>query len=148
MLEMQERDGVYTVAEEVFPASYREHPIHVSACTSLTKALVGFDWPHKDESRTMMMPVIHELLAHGRNVRVLGCAVQALCLVASGGLDAYVNDELFPWDYAAASLLVTNAGGRVSDRFDEPLTLASRSIIASAPGIHDELVALVRAKHL
>lgn len=45
----------------------------------------------------------------------MGCAVLGLCYVAAGIIDAYQCDGLYPWDVAAGSLIVTEAGGHVCD---------------------------------
>nr|CAI5847486.1 unnamed protein product [Callosobruchus analis] len=49
------------------------------------------------------------------DIRSLGTAVMSACYVADGRLDAYQCDGLYPWDVAAAGLIVTEAGGHVCD---------------------------------
>jgi myo-inositol-1(or 4)-monophosphatase len=127
--------------------TYDGLPIRASDATGIGKALIGFDWPHKDAARAAMSPVVGEFLRRGRNVRVLGSAVHALCLVAKGGLDAYANDELFDWDVAAALLFIEQAGGRITDRFGEPWRFGSRSVVASNGAVHDELLAMIQENH-
>lgn len=43
----------------------------------------------------------------------MGCAALGLCYVARGATDAYQCDGLYPWDVAAGSLIVTEAGGYI-----------------------------------
>ncbi|MBI2983368.1 MAG: inositol monophosphatase, partial [Chloroflexi bacterium] len=81
------------------------------------------------------------MLPHIRDVRRTGSAALDLAYVAMGRLDAYAEAGGNPWDWAAGRLLVREAGGRLSEapgvRPDGP------ALIASGPGIHDDLVALV-----
>jgi len=82
------------------------------------------------------------MLPHIRDVRRMGSAALDLAWCAAGRIDGYQEAGGNPWDWAAGRLLVAQAGGRLSEapgvRADGP------TLIASGPGIHDALVALVR----
>jgi myo-inositol-1(or 4)-monophosphatase len=56
-----------------------------------------------------------------RDTRRAGAAAIDLCYVAAGRLDAYYEFGLYPWDFAAGSLIVTEAGGRVGGLNGEKL---------------------------
>lgn len=56
---------------------------------------------------------LKELFLHGRDIRRSGSAVMDLCYLASGRVDAFYEAQLSFWDYAAASLIVTEAGGAI-----------------------------------
>ena len=62
--------------------------------------------------------------------------------MAAGRLDAFWEFNLNPWDTAAGILLVTEAGGRVSDFAGGAVELNSREVLASNGLIHDELVGM------
>ncbi len=81
-----------------------------------------------------------ELQVHG--VRRLGSACIDLAWVADGLLDGYWEPRLNPWDWLPGYLLVTEAGGRVTDYENRPWRLTSRSMIASngVPEVHAALV--------
>ena len=66
-----------------------------------------------------------------QSVRRLGSAALALAWVAAGLLDAYWEEELKPWDYAAGCVLVSEAGGRITEYSGAPLRLNSPTLIAS-----------------
>jgi len=94
-----------------------------------------------------------ELMRTCSGVRVYGCASRALCLVASGALDAHVDvrSRLTPESFLAASLLVTEAGGHICRLDGEPLgpfqSLQHRTtlVAASTRELAEEIVnALVR----
>jgi myo-inositol-1(or 4)-monophosphatase len=78
-----------------------------------------------------------------RNVRIFG-AGYALANVAAGRLDAYWEQSAKPWDIAAGSLLVEEAGGRVTDGRGRPLDLNQPTILASNGNNHGQLVAALR----
>lgn len=78
-------------------------------------------------------------------IRVHGCAVAALCSVATGDMEAYLHISLNPWDYAAGALIVEEAGGRCTDPRGGPLTYFEGrcGILASNGAVHDEMLALL-----
>jgi myo-inositol-1(or 4)-monophosphatase len=79
-----------------------------------------------------------------QGVRRMGSAVIYLAYVAAGRLDGYWELRLGPWDAAAGSLLVEEAGGRVTSVTGGPLDLAQPSIIASNGLIHEEMLRTLR----
>ena len=56
-----------------------------------------------------------------------------------GRLSAYWEPELAPWDSAAGTLLIEEAGGIVTDIDSSPYGLSTRAVLGSARGIHNEL---------
>jgi myo-inositol-1(or 4)-monophosphatase len=77
-------------------------------------------------------------------LRSPNAAVLDLAYVAAGRVDGFWEQGLAPWDMAAGSLLVEEAGGRVSDFGGGPLRLRSKEIVATNGRIHDPLAALLR----
>ena len=75
-------------------------------------------------------------------VRRLGSSALAAAWVAAGMLDGYWEVGIKPWDTAAGTLLVHEAGGVVSDFVGQPWHLASRSILVSngQPGVHTTIL--------
>lgn len=69
-----------------------------------------------------------------------GSAVLDLCYVAAGRFDGFWEMKLHPWDSAAASLMVTEAGGRVTDFRGNPCSIYSDEILASNGLIHDQML--------
>lgn len=55
-----------------------------------------------------------QIFLHGRDIRRSGSAVLDICYVASGRADAFYEELLSPWDYAAASLILQEAGGVIT----------------------------------
>ena len=78
---------------------------------------------------------------HG--IRRFGCASLDLCFVACGRFDAFFEYELSPWDYAAAKLLVEEAGGTVTTCTGGALNLEKSSILASTTNLHQAALGVV-----
>jgi myo-inositol-1(or 4)-monophosphatase len=78
-----------------------------------------------------------------RGVRRLGSAALDLAYVAAGRMDGFWEFGLHPWDTGAGYLLVSEAGGRVTDIYDQPFTGFEPSILATNGHIHDELLEIL-----
>jgi myo-inositol-1(or 4)-monophosphatase len=78
------------------------------------------------------------------NLRALGSAALELAYISCGRLTGFWEHTLMPWDVAAGSLLVAEAGGRVSDINGNKLVLESYLSIAATNGlIHEELLKIL-----
>jgi myo-inositol-1(or 4)-monophosphatase len=65
--------------------------------------------------------------------------------VAAGRFDAFWEDNLKPWDVAAASLLVEEAGGVVSGTDGSPFVVRSGHVLAATPGLQAPMLDTIRA---
>lgn len=88
--------------------------VSVNAPRSLATSLVGTGFGYTVARRRQQARVLAEVLPRVRDVRRIGSAAVDLCTVASGGLDAFYERGLNPWDLAAGALVVTEAGGVVT----------------------------------
>lgn len=75
-----------------------------------------------------------------RAVRRLGSAALELCYVANGNFDGYWEKNLMPWDVAAAILICTEAGAKVTDFNGDEITLLKESIIAACDPLHSKIL--------
>lgn len=78
-----------------------------------------------------------------QGVRRNGSAALDLCYVACGRADAFWEKYLQPWDFAAGSLIVKEAGGRITDCQGDEFCLETNEILASNVLIHDELLEIL-----
>lgn len=118
-------------------------PLAVTQVTTLAEALVATGFAYDPAVRIDQGRVVATLLGDVRDVRRAGSAALDLAWMAAGRFDAYVEFGLAPWDWAAGRLLVTEAGGRATDR---TATLGERrlaGLVASGPAVHDALLARV-----
>jgi myo-inositol-1(or 4)-monophosphatase len=75
-------------------------------------------------------------------MRRLGSTALDLSYVASGRLDGYYERGIWAWDIAAGSLILEEAGGRVTDYRGSALDLEGREIVASNGALHPALVSI------
>lgn len=137
------RDECY-VAERGRGATLNGAPIRVSATAALGESLLGTGYQYDIRKNARNNLAEHAaLLLRSHSVREIGSAVLHLASVAAGRLEAFWELSLGAWDVAAGSLLVEEAGGRVTNPSGGPLDLASPSIVASNGAIHDELLAVL-----
>ena len=84
---------------------------------------------------------------HAGACRRLGSASIDLCLVARGWMDGYWEKHLRPWDVAAGALIVTEAGGIVTDWTGGRLDIHEGAVVATNGAIHEELIAELGRVH-
>ncbi len=87
---------------------------------------------YRKEFAKVCSDIIFDVYMRSNDVRRFGSAAVELCMLAAGQLDLYFEMRLQPWDYAAASLILSEAGG-VSCGFDGgPLSLDKASLVLAA----------------
>ena len=109
-------------------------------------ALLCLQLPYNSDA---YRPVIHRLIdrfyGHAASVRMMGSAAMALCYVAAGRLDGYVEKYIGRWDYMAGALIVKEAGGRVTDYDGQDDFTQGDSVVATNGVIHQEMLEAVKA---
>jgi myo-inositol-1(or 4)-monophosphatase len=130
-------------AERGKGASLNGDPIHVSPVTRLSQAVVSLDWGRGDEEREQTLGILLQVAPRCLTVRALGSAVWVQCHLAAGWLDGYFNLTLKPWDAAAGTLIVAEAGGRCTTMEGEPYRIGMPGCLATNGLIHDEMLATI-----
>jgi myo-inositol-1(or 4)-monophosphatase len=108
----------------------------------LAMALVGTGFGYAREQRARQAAVLARLLPDIRDMRRLGSCALDLCMVAAGQLDAYYEDGVHVWDWAAGALIAAEAGARMV--LPDVDGGGSDLIVAAAPGIAAEFDAALR----
>ena len=136
----------YFYAAEGQGAWYNDARASVSEASELEQCVVatGFPYTIQDEVDAVMAR-LREVVVVAQGIRRCGAAALDLAYVACGKLGAYYEACLNPWDMAAGSLLVSEAGGRVSDFDSSPLDLRSGRILASNGQVHGQMSGLLQA---
>jgi len=91
------------------------------------------------------LQLFREVITHSRGVRRFGAAALDLSFVAAGRFDGFFELNLRPWDVAAGTLLVLEAGGLVTDMTGGPAKLDAGEILAGSTHTHPALLALTRS---
>jgi myo-inositol-1(or 4)-monophosphatase len=126
-------------------ASLNGAPIQVSRVSSLVESLVATGFPysvHRDAPTIIQR--LHQVLVRAQGVRRLGSAALDLCYLAAGRFDAYWEEGLKPWDTAAATVIVKEAGGRLTDYNGNPFSPYLRSVVASNALVHEAILEALR----
>ncbi len=122
-------------------------PIGVSNVDRLTDSLLVTGFPYNvREIMEVTMTRFARCLEASQGVRRLGSAALDLCHVAAGRFEAFWEQNLKPWDTAAGMLIVTEAGGRVSDLDNQDFNPDMNTIVASNGNIHTQMLNLLHAK--
>lgn len=122
----------------------RDEALSVSSAQSLASSLVGTGFGYRADERRAQAEIVARILPLVRDIRRMGSAALDLCLVASGGLDAFYEIGLNAWDIAAGWLIVTEAGGVLRGAHGGPP--APRLTLAGPVGLVEDLDRLVSAE--
>lgn len=119
--------------------------IRVSRTAALDDALIatGFSYNRNEPGRDDNVARLERVLPRCRDLRRLGSAELDLCSTACGIYDAYWELYLAPYDVAAGAIVVTEAGGRISDLSGGSEWLYGGQILASNGLLHDEMLRIV-----
>jgi myo-inositol-1(or 4)-monophosphatase len=133
------RDELFTV-ERGEGASLNGRRIHVSAINNLSAALLCTGFPYDVRERSEFARHFTNFIMNAQGVRRDGAAALDLAYVACGRFDGFWEEGLKPWDVAAGSLLVEEAGGRVSKYDGGALSIYTPPILASNGLVHEQMM--------
>lgn len=125
-------------------ATWNGRPCRVTARPGLRGALLATGFPFRaHELLDVYLDIFREVFLRAKAVRRPGAAALDLAYTACGIFDGFFEFRLSPWDLAAGSLLVEEAGGAVSDMDGGPSYLDSGNLLCGTPGVHRELLEAV-----
>ena len=116
--------------------------INVSKKDNLKHGFVLFELSYS--KRSVKIKFMEQFVGKLIDLRNFGAAVYHLLLVASGMADAFIIYTTREWDVAAGFLMVTEAGGKITNTKGEKCTLTDRNYIVSNSRVHDELMRMVK----
>jgi myo-inositol-1(or 4)-monophosphatase len=115
--------------------------IVVSRADRLNKSLLCTGFPYDvHEHVDFYLCYFRQFMIKSFAIRRPGSAAIDLSYLAAGRFDGFWEFKLHPWDVAAASLMITEAGGKVTDLRGRPYTIYSEEILASNGLIHEEML--------
>lgn len=118
--------------------------LHVSGVTSLEQAFLITELPYNSTQYAATgLHLIHSLYGKVAGLRMNGSAALAICYVAAGRIDGWLEAFIGEWDFSAAALIVQEAGGRVTNFLGADYYLDGHHIIATNGHIHSSLQQLV-----
>jgi myo-inositol-1(or 4)-monophosphatase len=129
------RDELF-LAERGAGATLNGRPLHVSAIDDLIRALLATGFSYDLSERAEQLEIWNELQGISQGIRRDGAAALNLCYVGAGRLDGFWEQPLQPWDMAAGSLVVEEAGGVVTSYDGGPFNVLGKGVIAGNAPIH------------
>jgi myo-inositol-1(or 4)-monophosphatase len=137
------RDELF-VAERGGGALLNNRRVRVSTTEPLGNALLSTGFPYDFTNRYFTnLDRFREFSLKSQAVRRDGSAALDLCYVACGRFDGFWEAGLKIWDSAAAALVVTEAGGRMTDFSGKPFDPLQPECVASNGRVHDEMLAVI-----
>ncbi len=124
------------------------NPIKTTTEQELNRGLMatGFPYTIREESQWVLEALQH-VMVKAQGIRRAGAAALDLAWLAAGRVDGFWEAGLKPWDTAAGQLLVSEAGGAVTDFAGEDYNPFMKEILASNGPLHQQLVTILKEFH-
>jgi myo-inositol-1(or 4)-monophosphatase len=137
------RDDMYTAVKGQ-GARCNERTIRVSNIRSLDQALVMASMPPAPTPDDPALTRFLKVFSEAQSVQRTGSAALNLAYVACGRADGFWSTSLKPWDMAGGALLVTEAGGIVTDLYNKPFSQHQPTIACSpTASLHQEMLGII-----
>lgn len=119
--------------------------IYCSQADSLANSVLATGFPFRDFSfADQYMPTLQHAITHTRGIRRHGAAALDLAWVACGRFDGYWEMGLAPWDVAAGTLLVREAGGICDDMYEQLPWPSNGYVYSGGPVVANELLTMLQ----
>jgi myo-inositol-1(or 4)-monophosphatase len=137
------RDELFTAIEQR-GARLNGRCIHVSETSALDHSLLvtGFAYDIRETPRNNLDHFCNFALK-AQGLRRTGSAALDLCYVAAGRFDGFWEVRLNPWDMAAGTVIVQEAGGRLTDFSGKHLSIYEQELVASNGHIHEAMLTVL-----
>ena len=120
-------------------------PLHISDIDDVTNAFLIVELHYNDAAyKQIAMHLLDDLYGKAGAIRMNGSAAAAICYVAAGRFDGWLEAFIGKWDYSAAALIVLEAGGEVTDFYGSRDFMEGHHIIATNGHLHTYLQDLVK----
>ena len=125
-------------------AFLNDRRLRVSKRLRLSDSLIGTGFPfRKGDNFKRYVKMFEEVMQSCAGLRRPGAAALDLCYVAAGYYDGFFETGLSPWDVAAGSLIITEAGGLIGNFTGESDYLYQREVVAGNPKVYGQLVQIL-----
>lgn len=126
------------------PSYLNGKEIHVSSVSALDDAFIALGFPYNSEAyRPMAVHLVNQLYGYVGGLRLMGAAAVELCYVAAGRFEARIEAFLGPWDIAAGTIILKNAGGMVTDFQGGDSFYSGAQVLASNGKVHADLLNII-----
>lgn len=137
------RDELYWTYKGV-PSYLNGKEIQVSNISDMYEAFIALGFPYDFNAyKPLAERIVHELYGNVGGLRLQGAAAAELCYVAAGRFEARIEGLLGPWDIAAGSIILMNAGGKVTDFGGGNDFYSGCEVLATNGKLHEDLLKIV-----
>ena len=120
-------------------------PIEISATRELKRSLLATGFPYdRATSPDNNVAQFNAFLIKAQGIRRFGSAALDLCYTAAGRFDGYWEMKLKPWDTAAGILILTEAGGKVTDFKGGQYSIYEEYLLTSNGHIHSQMINILK----
>lgn len=135
---------IFFTAERGAGAYRNGKRMEVSAQPAVEGSFLATGFPFRaQEFVATYCRIFQDVVSIAKGVRRAGSAALDLAYTAAGVFDGFFEMHLAPWDVAAGSLLVTEAGGRISDFSGGQRWLERGNIVGAPAGVHEDLLRMI-----
>jgi len=114
--------------------------VSVSNIVKPSDMTASTDNPYDEKLRNENLQMISRIGTKVRQLRIIGSATLMASFIAQGEIDFYFYSDFAYWDFAASTLIIEEAGGKVTDLSGQPITIDSKNILASNGKAHEEIL--------
>ncbi len=127
--------------------SYKnDKKIKVSSTNELTNAMIGTGFAYmRGEPLEDAINLFRKFTYKSQGIRRPGAAALDLCYLAEGIYDGFYEKTLAPWDMAAGSLLIEEAGGKVSNCKGQKFSIYGKDVVASNSILHEKILEVINS---
>lgn len=126
-------------------AALNGNRIRVNQTKTLDSSLIGTGFPYREtDNLEQYMAIFNDFMSQCRDIRRPGSVALDLCYVACGRYDAFFEFGLSPWDVAAGSIIIEEAGGIVDDVTGKQAYMETGNIVAAPPKLFKEVIKTIR----
>lgn len=119
--------------------------ISVSDITLAKRSLIATGFPFRKKAMIdLYLDAFRKIFEHVSDIRRAGSAAIDLAYIAAGRVEGFFELNLSPWDIAAGSLLIREAGGRITDFAGGEQYLVTGNIVAGNTNIHSDILKIIR----
>jgi myo-inositol-1(or 4)-monophosphatase len=115
--------------------------ILVSSTDSLDSSYGGIGWSSEKEKAKKLF---NRMLEGSGKIRALGSSALELCYLANGKFDFFVTSDIKFWDFAAGSLILTEAGGKASQIDGKKINIKSQDLLSTNSKLYAQLLRLLK----
>jgi myo-inositol-1(or 4)-monophosphatase len=130
-------------AERGKGATFNDRPMRVSTTKEVSKGLLVTGFPYDVQVKSTNLAHFGSFIHEAQAVRRLGSAAIDMAWTAAGRFDGFWEPRLAAWDMCAGSVLVTEAGGRVTRYDGSPFSIYGREVLATNGHLHEPMMAVL-----